>query len=57
MQQKTLAQIKARLDQGASELTREEVEWLVKRVEELEKENQWLKNELSYIENQGEISF
>ena len=57
MYQGTLAQIKARLAQGADGLTREELEWLVKRVEELEKENQWLKNELSYVENQGEISF
>jgi len=57
MQEKTLGQIKARLAQGANDLTKEEVEWLVKRVEELEKENEWLKHELSYAENQGEISF
>jgi len=57
MQEKTLGQIKARLAQGANDLTKEEVEWLVKRVEELEKENEWLKHELSYMDNQGEISF
>jgi hypothetical protein len=26
-------------------------------VEELEKENEWLKTELSYAENQGEVSY
>ncbi len=49
-------QIKAQLAQGAA-LTREEVAWLVKRVEELEKENEWLKRELSYSEHQGEVSY
>ena len=57
MYQGKVAQIKARLAQGINDLTKEEVEWLVKRVEELEKENEWLKHELSYAENQGEISF
>jgi len=57
MDQGKLARIKARLAQGTDELTREEVIWLVKRVEELEKENEWLKRELSYAEHQGEISF
>jgi hypothetical protein len=57
MSQEKISQIKARLAQGPNALTREEVEWLVKRVEELEKENEWLRAELSYSENQGEISF
>ena len=57
MYQGKIAQIKAQLAQGTNDFTREEVEWLVKRVEELEKENEWLKHELSYAENQGEISF
>ena len=57
MSQEKLSQIKARLAQGHQSLTREEVEWLVKRVEDLEKENAWMRNELSYLENQGEISF
>ena len=57
MSQDKLSQIKARLVQGPEALTREEVEWLVRRVEELEKENSWMRNELSYLENQGEISF
>jgi hypothetical protein len=57
MFQGKISEIKARLDQGTTVLTREEMEWLVKRVEELEKENEWLKRELSYSEHQGEISF
>ena len=57
MHQGKIAQIKAQLAQGTNDFTREEVEWLVKRVEELEKENEWLKHELSYVENQGEISY
>ena len=57
MYQGKIAQIKARLAQGITDLTKEEVEWLVQRVEELEKENEWLKHELSYAENQGEVSF
>jgi len=52
-----IAEIKNRLTQGVSGLSREEAEWLVKRVEELEKENEWLKRELSYAENQGEVSY
>lgn len=57
MHQGKIAQIKARLAQGLNDATREEVAWLVNRVEELEKENEWLRSELSYSENQGEISF
>jgi hypothetical protein len=57
MSEEKLAQIKARLAQGPEAVTRAEVEWLVKRVEELEKENSWMRNELSYLENQGDISF
>ena len=57
MSQEKLSRIKAHLAQGGSALTKEEVDWLIKRVEELEKENDWLRNELSYLENQGEISF
>lgn len=52
-----VAQVKARLAQGINDLTKEEVEWLVQRAEELEKEHEWLKHELSYAENQGEVSF
>jgi len=57
MYQEKISQIKARLHQGTDALSREEVEWLVNRVEELEKENEWLKRELSYSEHQGEISY
>ncbi len=52
-----IARVKAQLAQGSHDFTGEEVEWLVKRIEELEKEHEWLKHELSYAENQGEISF
>ena len=52
-----ISEIKEKLTQGLSGLSREDVEWLVKRVEELEKENEWLKTELSYAENQGEVSY
>jgi hypothetical protein len=57
MNQEKISRIKAQLDQGTNALTREEVEWLVKRVEELEKENKWLRRELAYSEHQGEISY
>jgi hypothetical protein len=57
MHQGKLARIKERLAQGINDWTREEFEWLVKRVEELEQENEWLRSELSYSENQGEVSF
>jgi hypothetical protein len=57
MNQGKVAQIKARLAQGINDLTKAEVEWLVQRVEELETENEWLKHELSYAENQGEVTF
>jgi hypothetical protein len=52
-----ISEIKDKLAQGLSGLSREDVAWLVKRVEELEKENEWLKKELSYSENQGEVGF
>jgi len=52
-----IAQIKDKLAQGLNGLNLEDVAWLVKRLEELEKENEWLKKELSYSENQGEVGF
>jgi hypothetical protein len=52
-----ISEIKDKLTQGMSGMSREDVEWLMKRVEELEKENEWLKTELSYAENQGEVSY
>jgi hypothetical protein len=51
------SEIKARLAQGTAALAPEDIAWLVKRVEELEKENEWLKKELSYAEYQGEVGF
>jgi hypothetical protein len=52
-----ISQIKDRLAQGLQQIAREDVEWLVQRVTELEKENEWLKRELSYSEYQGEVGF
>jgi hypothetical protein len=52
-----ISEIKYKLTQGLSELSREDVEWLMKRVEELEKENEWLKKELAYGEHQGEVGY
>jgi hypothetical protein len=52
-----LAEIKDKLAQGMRGLSREDVEWLIKRVEELAKENEWLKKELAYGEHQGEVGY
>lgn len=52
-----LAEIKAKLAQGTAAFTLGEVAWLVKRLEELEQENEWLRKELSYAEHQGEVGF
>jgi hypothetical protein len=49
-----LSAIKERLAQSLEAITREDINWLIKRVEELEKENEWLKTELAYSEYQGE---
>jgi hypothetical protein len=57
MSQRTLAGIKDKLSQGLDGLSREDVEWLVKKVEDLEKENEFLKKELSYADYQGEVGF
>jgi hypothetical protein len=52
-----ISEIKDKLTQGMSGMSQEDVEWLMKRVEELEKENEWLKKELSYAEHQGEVGY
>jgi len=57
MAEDMIARIKGKLAQGVSDLSREEVAWLVKRLEELEKENEFLKKELSYSEHQGEVGY
>jgi hypothetical protein len=49
-----LTAIKERLAQSSGSLNQEDLDWLVKRVEELESENDWLKKELRYLEYQGE---
>ena len=57
MSNRTLSEIKGKLAQGPSGLSREDLEWLVKRVEDLQNENEFLKKELSYSEYQGEVGY
>jgi len=57
MAEPKLTEIKGKLTQGLERLSREDVDWLIKRVEELIKENEWLKKELSYTEHQGEVGY
>ncbi len=57
MSQKTLEEIKGKLASDPSRLSREELKWLVKMVEDLQKENEFLRKELSYVEHQGEVVF
>lgn len=57
MTETRISLIRDKLAQGLSALNREDVEWLVKRVAELEKENEWLKKELAYGEHQGEVGY
>jgi hypothetical protein len=57
MEHSKISEIKAKLAQGAAALTQADIAWLVQRVEELAKENDWLRKELSYAEHQGEVSF
>jgi cob(I)alamin adenosyltransferase len=54
MAQNQLHKIKERLAQSPQAVTKEDVAWLIKRVEELQGENEWLKKELPYLEYQGE---
>lgn len=49
-----LTGVKERLAKSPEEVNKEDIEWLVKRVEQLESENEWLKKELRYLEYQGE---
>lgn len=57
MTEDRIAKIKGKLAQGLSAMSLEDVAWLVKRLEELVKENEFLKKELSYAEHQGEVGF
>jgi len=50
-----LAAIKTKLEKSPEGFNKEDIEWLVKRVDELESENDWLKKELRYLEYQGEV--
>jgi len=57
MAEDRIARIKGKLAQGLSALSLEEVKWLVTRLEELEKENEFLRKELSYLDYQGEVGY
>jgi len=55
MMSEKLAAIKTKLEKSPEGFNKEDIEWLVKRVDELESENDWLKKELRYLEYQGEV--
>jgi hypothetical protein len=50
-----LQRLKERLANSPEEVSKADIEWLVKRVEELESETEWLRKELRYLDYQGEI--
>ncbi|MFZ2087634.1 MAG: hypothetical protein WAU47_03585 [Desulfobaccales bacterium] len=52
-----IALIKNKVGQGMKDLSQEEVTWLITRLEELLKQNDFLKTELSYVEHQGEVGY
>ena len=59
-----LGEIKDRLSKTSLEPLKDDIDWLVKRVEELETENErlrsdneWLKKELAYSEVPGEVGY
>ena len=59
-----LSEIKDRLSKASMGPVKEDIDWLIKRVEELEKEterlkkdNEWLKKELAYAEVPGEVGY
>jgi hypothetical protein len=59
-----LSEIKDRLSQASLGPVKEDIDWLVRRVEELEteierlkKDNEWLKKELAYSEVPGEVGY
>ncbi len=49
-----LTAIKEHLAKSTEGLRQEDIDWLVKRVAELELENDFLKKELRYLDYQGE---
>ena len=64
MSDNKLGEIKDRLSQASLGPVKEDIDWLVKRVEELEtenerlkKDNEWLKRELAYSEVPGEVGY
>jgi archaellum component FlaC len=59
-----LNEIKDRLSQASLGSVKEDIDWLIKHVEELEteierlkKDNEWLKRELAYAEVPGEVGY
>lgn len=55
MMREKLTAIKAKLQAFPEGFTKEDIDWLVSRVESLASENDWLKKELQYLEYQGEV--
>ena len=64
MSDNRLSEIEDRLSQASLGLVKEDIEWLVQRIAELEtenerlkKDNEWLKKELAYSEVPGEVGY
>ncbi len=55
MMSEKLTALKAKLQTSPEGFTKEDIDWLVTRVEQLQSENDWLKKELQYLEYQGEV--
>ncbi len=55
--EKRIAEIKDKLAQGMNALSQEDVEWLLKQVEGLGKDLEFLRKEMAYLDNQGEVGF
>lgn len=54
---KRIAQIKNKLARGMNALSQEDVEWLLQQMESLSKQVEFLRKELAYMDNQGEVGY
>jgi hypothetical protein len=64
MSDNRLSEIKNRLSKGSLSPIKEDIDWLLQRIEGLEienerlkKDNEWLKKELAYAEVPGEVGY
>ena len=64
MSSNRLSEVKDRLSKASPGPVKEDIDWLLQRVEELEtenerlkKDNEWLKKELAYAEFPGEVGY